>query len=925
MNRSTIASLLIAFTYLPTSSLAETDSAKTAAELGGVATQTGLSVIQTWRSHDGITVPPSTLPLAEQSSAVEKALSHYVRIQNGYDGIARDGTIASTAIGGIASGAAILVPPHFKVPVLLFGAGSSLTVSEVSKDIAAQGQLSSQQLLGLLADTLVAESGAASFAELVADRERLEATLRQSEAILTDVRARAEASGDPNLVDRAVRALAQVGYEAGAEALLASAELASDLATVDARVGAFMGEVDARIDRLEASTGLAETFGPRLDRVEETLQDMQVEVAKLGTNQALIVDFMFSGLSPADKAAALRSGLMDDRIRCPETEPSCDPARIRASLIEGFEAQAEMMESVMAVQDAQKVVANALTIANNLGIELPEEVGDAVKIGMAAANLYIAYQTGDIMGGLVAVSSLFGGGGSDPDAERFAIMMAYLKEQFAIVNEKLDLIIKNQAAIFDAVVAVSEQLEATYIALDGRLASMQYEQEVIAANLRSLIWGTWGTCYAVYDYAVNPNATVGQPAIVDLSTMSFPSFDAVQEVLAAREAEVLDCRQQIVTSVSGVTAMSVFSNFLDDDKIFERAALLDPGLFPAPLRPENGAEAVEEVKEEAFDWRSLAQRRREELVDPSITLALNWREREQMSMSTLALFLGSRIEDVTSLERALALVKADYTLDCTSDDPAIIAMRVFLCRNDGDGERVASDLVRAAVNAQMTLEISSWMPVVAQVLDLYLEDEDFATTIPEIATARHRHGEEVSRLGVAMLTMAILSESRLHGGLTASILAEDLTAGRAGAAHRSLMENNAYLAENTAIVLLYRARETWDLEEAKSTPSFADRYTQAILHMEAGASPDQFVPMQALFGSNLRFVVDASGHGAIAFSIDGTDVLLPLPMPRRLVEGRFAYPPRYGELISRRAELVDRNLDYVLARDPVLVGAVLAN
>ena len=119
-----------------------------------------------------------------------------------------------------------------------------------------------------------------------------------------------------------------------------------------------------------------------------------------------------------------------------------------------------------------------------------------------------------------------------------------------------------------------------------------------------------------------------------------------------------------------------------------------------------------------------------------------------------------------------------------------------------------------AINVDVLLEIADWMVILSQIADLYSNNPSsrFATTLEELATFRDTpHGEEITRKTVDMLALAIAYYSRIYGGITSLALAEDILSGIAHATHRTALRSNPYLAENVALVLLHRKRETWNM------------------------------------------------------------------------------------------------------------------
>ena len=140
-------------------------------------------------------------------------------------------------------------------------------------------------------------------------------------------------------------------------------------------------------------------------------------------------------------------------------------------------------------------------------------------------------------------------------------MMNYLKDQFEIINEKLESVLENQQTILNAVVSVSEQLQLTYENLDGRLESMEWEQRRISDNLKELIWAEWRSCFSMYRYALAPNPAERDKPFVKPHTLAFNSFEDVRAVIDSRGDEALDCLLTVRKSMDSLSATTWFGAF----------------------------------------------------------------------------------------------------------------------------------------------------------------------------------------------------------------------------------------------------------------------------------------------------------------------------------------------------------------------------
>ncbi|UCI30801.1 hypothetical protein [Mesorhizobium sp. B4-1-4] len=899
-----LASMYLAFSP-PSFGAEQIDAAKAAA----LAERVGVAGAKVWMDYKAISIPPSSLSPEERSAKIEAALQRYQDLRNGYAGV-------SAAAGGIKAGMAATIgglllyagpQASVTVPLMLIGAASAISLDMTHRKVEAIGEERAKALLGSIKDDLVSESGASDFDALEGNPELLRSTLVKSDRFLRDIKERAAASGDPGLVDMAADVMARAAEGGNVAAVGAVGDL-------DKRFGGFVSEVkesNKRVDEtLKRHDEALKEIGGNLANLSKDVTTVKEEVTKLGRNQDLIADFMFSSLPAEGKAAALRSGLMDSRIKCPTDAADCDPSAVKAAMVERFDAEARIKVQIAQAGDVLKGINDVQAITSNLGIDLGEDGNKALSIASGAVNAYIGFMSGDYLGSIAAVTGIFGKK-PDPNAERFKVMMAYLKEQFGIINGKLDAILKNQQTILDAVVGVSKQIQTAYEQLDGRLDQMQVEQRRISDNVKALIWRDWSSCYATYSYAVAPNPLEKQPPFVNMSTLAFPSFDALRDVALAQSRNASDCIKVVRRAMATTTATRWFGNFLDADRSLDPSSLPDPNTLS------------DAIKAEANKWHDLLRLYRENIVDPASVIAFDFAGRHHLSDSTLLYLNASSLPDAKALGE---LQEAGWKVafSCDSDDPGTRVIRGLVCMPGTNPDGVAHDLISTALNTDILLDIANWMTVVSQLSDIYDDNADrFAENIEAVAKIPGvSHGEEITRKLADMMTLAVAYHTRNHGGLTALAIAEDVREGRADNKHSRILANNPYLAENTANVLLHLIRGRWDFEADPSRPPFVDRYTQAYLYARGGAE-DRFEPLYALFGRTYPFGLTAKGDVGLILSIDKQEIMIPLPAPTRLAEGTFVFPPRREVLLAWREKLIERYLDYQFGHDKELASIVL--
>ncbi len=694
----------------------------------------------------------------------------------------------------------------------------------------------------------------------------------------------------------------------------ATDESVSDL---DKQFGNFVVEVDASLgrmeDRLNEHDGLLSLISDDLDSLNNDVSRLANAVDQLGDNQEIIADFMFSRLSPGEKARALKSGLMDSRIQCPDYSSDCDFYSIRKALQDRYEKESRLIESIKKVRDVSQGMQELSTITNNLGIDFGPELSGAVTGAESAMGAYLGIMSGNYLGALASLSGMFGRR-VDPDAERFRIMM----NEFERVNSRLNKISQNQQTIFEAVVAVSDQLGEVYRKLDWRLDSIQQETHVMSRDLLRLIWQEWESCYSVYYFALNPDPSVSLRPLINPSTLRIKSFGDASEILRHRGQHVGKCLLTVQTSLDQLSAPSRFGSFLDSRWVLDADGQFGDG-FDRQL----------ELEYEYEYWRTNERRYVEEIVEPTTEILFEWARQRGLSFSNLLNLQMQGLHQVSGVGEAIQRLRA-VEFDCDGRDASERATRELVCVRQELPNRIAGELMRLAVNVDMLFELSDWMMVVSEVSSLYSTDQSagavggaWAETLSELATFDGASpGKEIVRRMVAVIGLAKAYYGRVYGGLTALIFAEHILAGTAGEEHFGVLIRNKYLAENVALVLLHRIRDTWDIESQFSTPPFEAVYNQALLYARS-PNPDRFVPLYALFGEEHDFVAHEKNGIGIGVEIIDKILVLPLPLPMRTAEGRFVFPPRYYELHALQQSLVDRYLDFELGLDEVIARIVL--
>ena len=301
----------------------------------------------------------------------------------------------------------------------------------------------------------------------------------------------------------------------------------------------------------------------RLDDVEvavESLNErMEVVNNRLSTHDKelnVLSDFMFTQMSAGQKVEALNGGMFSRRFQCSDgMSPSACEKRVetKSELIELYQAEAKVEQTVNAVAVFAKDINSVATIASNLGFE-SEFLNEAAGYASVASNAVSAFASGNYLGAIASVTGIFGGRKKSAEA----IQMEFLKKQFEQVNKKLDAILDNQQKILDGLQSLSKQMDEHHRLLNERLDIVDFELKRISdASVLQLREG-WIGCHKLYaearknsgSYDFNPNK------------VDFNSIEGVFKLRSDNSGAAPDCINYATDSFSSLFAKDFFGNFL---------------------------------------------------------------------------------------------------------------------------------------------------------------------------------------------------------------------------------------------------------------------------------------------------------------------------------------------------------------------------
>jgi hypothetical protein len=147
-------------------------------------------------------------------------------------------------------------------------------------------------------------------------------------------------------------------------------------------------------------------------------------------------------------------------------------------LQEETDVEAKNQNFQHAVSGTLNSAADLINIANRIGVS-PQIVSDA-QTGLAfaqdAATAFADFSSGNILGGISAVSNVFGLGGPDVNALNYQ----HILQSLGVINDQLSTITRNEAALFQGEQAIiqNQQQELNALGDLSKQLETSHEQEM---------------------------------------------------------------------------------------------------------------------------------------------------------------------------------------------------------------------------------------------------------------------------------------------------------------------------------------------------------------------------------------------------------------------------------------------------------------
>jgi hypothetical protein len=241
--------------------------------------------------------------------------------------------------------------------------------------------------------------------------------------------------------------------------------------------------------RQETQSALGDIREQQTD-LNNRVMAMAEDVSKTHQDVQFLQKFLFEKMNPSEQLAALRGGMFAGM-----------PKEERARLTAKSEILEKRQALVTAVATFGDGAASVARIATRLHVD--ENVVSAVKNGSEIAKVAQVAVTGFMTGGMGylaaadAVTGLVFGNGPDPGAQRHAEIVSALNEikqgikeiegMLFQMSKQLDQIMQAQKATYDAIIAVSKQIQDDHREVMLELARIREDLVPIAATVDQIL------------------------------------------------------------------------------------------------------------------------------------------------------------------------------------------------------------------------------------------------------------------------------------------------------------------------------------------------------------------------------------------------------------------------------------------------------
>lgn len=274
-------------------------------------------------------------------------------------------------------------------------------------------------------------------------------------------------------------------------------EASSDIAAVSSQLSTFKHATQSNISELvQTQTSLQVTVTELDNRVQ------------LNSKSILVLEqITFEKSSPKEQWTMLQKGVFSDISE-----------EKRLAVKAAAEQQMLNEKLVSYVEGAQQISTVLNKVGPRLGISSNDikNVNNVVKFGGAALNAYLSFQTGNVFGGIAAVSSLFGGGEDASAGQHREVMqgISLLLQGQKDILDGIDKLAQNQMLIMKTMTSLaqnlSQQLYDQHRETMDRLHVLDWKADASLKALQKLLSAKVDTCKLFYNRLIDVEKVTGR-------------------------------------------------------------------------------------------------------------------------------------------------------------------------------------------------------------------------------------------------------------------------------------------------------------------------------------------------------------------------------------------------------------------------------
>lgn len=682
-------------------------------------------------------------------------------------------------------------------------------------------------------------------------------------------------------------------------------KVSKDLHTYTDNISKSMKNLDVRATDLENA----------MRSSQKAIESLTQRTASNSKDLRIVGDVLFSQSPPAQKLQLLRADFYGEM----------DPENKR-DLITQLEGEVKKEKFIQGMQSVVGNINSIGTIAKNLNIDLGPDVDQAISLGNVAAQAVTAYLSGNPLAAVAAVSSLFGGGASDPDASRHAAMMAYLQKEFEKINVKLDEIIDLQKKTIQAIDQLAINVETLQRQMHARFDSLTYEVETIQQATRVMLYDGINHCFVLRDQ--------WRSQAPKLRMVTIPEVEHLEVIAPLSSfAEVERC----ISSLRSLLALSttMYSNFSQNPLAVRLSGVVPNAAFPMP------------AAEKVADYRSKVEVFDQGHFQPAFALVTQYSRAEWPTTPGLLWSFAIPARSVGALDRKLLLLKGGsgycvkdtllnkpvVNLLCPSNQDSLTSLEELPVQQAGSLEGRAAiranDLLRSAMIQEPMpdlVELTLFYSAVAETQDM-VHSTRVQSRAELMSVPRTPQGPFLLANALKANVVAIAQGGMLYGDLTALAIyellwnasgnrfktQEELAKVDAHTNLRSsaylLIKSNPYLLKNVAMIALDRSLK------GDRPPGEDVAYRFALAELARDGNGAQ---LNTFFGTAMQFNNrQPLACGMVCSSmptIAVVDIDAPMPTSSEFLVRKLDYPPVVDKLEQSSDALANRLVAYDIAK-----------